>query len=112
MLVEPVDDQVVDDPAGLGREQRVLGLPAATLSMSFESVDCRRSRAVGPSTSISPMCETSKTPGVGANRPVLGDDALVLHGHLPAGERHHPRARGDVPLVERRAAKRLHRGRW
>ena len=30
--------------------------------MSFESIACSTSRAVGPSTSISPMWETSKTP--------------------------------------------------
>ena len=44
--------------------------------------------------------------GVGANRLVLGDDALVLDGHLVAGEGHHPRAERDVALVERRAQER------
>ena len=53
------------------------------------------------------MCETSNDAGVGADGAVLRDDALVLHGHLPAGERHHPRAERDVPVVERRALKRL-----
>src|SRR6478672_11931335 len=36
--------------------------PGSSLSTSFESVAWSRSRAVGPSTSSSPMCETSKTP--------------------------------------------------
>src|SRR6266446_3587826 len=36
--------------------------PASRWSTSFDSVACSRSRAVGPSISISPMCETSKTP--------------------------------------------------
>ena len=49
--------------------------------------------------------------GVGADRAVLGDHALVLDRHLPAGERHHARAGGDVAVVERRPAKRLHRRR-
>ena len=40
---------------------------------------------------------------------VLRDDALVLHRHLPAGERHHARAGGDMALVERRPQERLHR---
>ena len=40
----------------------------------------------------------------GANGHVLGDDALVLDGHLPAGERHHPRSGAELPLVERRPA--------
>ena len=46
--------------------------------------------------------------GVAAHGAVLGDHALVLHGHLPAGERDQPRAERDVPLVERRSAQRLH----
>ena len=41
---------------------------------------------------------------VAAHRAVLRDHALVLDGHLPAGERHHPRAGGDVAVVQRRAA--------
>ena len=45
--------------------------------------------------------------GVGAHGPVLLDDALVLDGHLPAGERHHPRPERDVAVVERRALERL-----
>ena len=38
------------------------------------------------------MCETSNTPASRPHRAVLGDHALVLDGHLPAGERDHPRA--------------------
>ncbi len=40
------------------------------------------------------------------HRAVLRDDALVLHRHLPARERHHARAELDVPVVERRVQKR------
>src|SRR5262245_9648812 len=40
--------------------------------------------------------------GGAARRPVLFDDAGVLHRHLPATERHHSRAGRDVLLVERR----------
>src|SRR5215213_5990201 len=36
--------------------------PGSTLSRSFESSDWSSSCALGPSTSSSPMCETSKTP--------------------------------------------------
>ena len=46
--------------------------------------------------------------GVAADGPVLGDHALVLHGHLPARERDHARAERDVAIVERRPAERLH----
>ena len=33
---------------------------------------------------------------------MLGDDAFILDRHLIAGERHHPRALGAVPGVERK----------
>ena len=36
---------------------------------------------------------------VGAHGAVLRDHTLVLDGHLPAGERHQPRAERDVALV-------------
>ena len=58
------------------------------------------------------MCETSNTPQSRADGAVLGDDAVVLHRHLPARERNHPRPERDVALEERRALKRLrHDGR-
>ncbi len=41
---------------------------------------------------------------VRAHGAVLRDHALVLDRHLPAGEGHHPRAGGDVAVVERRRA--------
>ena len=34
---------------------------------------------------------------------MLRDHALVLDGHVPACERHHPRAEGDVAIVQRGA---------
>ena len=46
--------------------------------------------------------------GIRPHGPVLGDHALVLDRHLPAGERNDPRARRDVPLVQRRPAEGLH----
>ena len=47
-----------------------------------------------------------------ADGAMLRDHAVVLHRHLPPGERHHPRTQRDVALEERRALKRLrHHGR-
>ena len=48
-------------------------------------------------------------PAVLAHRSMLRDDALVLHGHLPAGEGNHAGAERDVALVERRPEQGLHR---
>ena len=42
-------------------------------------------------------------PGVPADGEVLGPDAPVLDGHLPAGERDELRAGGDVAVVQRAA---------
>jgi hypothetical protein len=39
---------------------------------------------------------------LGSHCEVLGDDALVLHGHLPAGEGNHPRTGRGVALEEGR----------
>ena len=50
------------------------------------------------------MWETSKIAGAGSNGVVLGEDAGVLHRHLPAGERHQLGAEGLVGVVERGAA--------
>ena len=44
---------------------------------------------------------------VRADRAMLGDDAVVLDWHVPAGEGDHPRAEGDVPLEEWGPLKRL-----
>ncbi len=41
---------------------------------------------------------------------MLGDHALVLDGHLPAGERHHAGAERDVAVVQRRAPEALAHG--
>jgi hypothetical protein len=38
---------------------------------------------------------------------MLGNDTVVLDGHLPARERDHPSAKGYVPLEERSSLKRL-----
>ena len=108
VLVEPVDDQVVDDPAVLVREQRVLRVAG------LELVDVVRERRLQQVARRRPFdldlahVRDVEDAGVGAHRPVLRDHALVLHGHLPAGERDHARAERDVAVVERRPAQRLH----
>jgi hypothetical protein len=45
---------------------------------------------------------------VAADGAVLGDHALVLDGHLPAGEGDEARPGGGVTAMERRAEERLH----
>ena len=110
MLADAVDDQVVDDPAVLVREQRVLRLAGR------EPVEIVRERALQQLAGARSLdlelahVRDVEDAGIGPHRAVLRDHALVLHGHLPAGERHHPRAELDVPVVERRVQERLGHG--
>ena len=105
--LEPVRDQVVDDPAALVRQERVLRLPR------FDAVEVVREQALQQLVRARSFdldlahVRDVEHAGVDANRPVLLDHPFVLNGHLPAGEGHHPRAERDVTIVERRPLQRL-----
>jgi hypothetical protein len=107
VLPELVDDQVVDDSPALVGQQRVLGLAGR------EAVDIVRERALEQIARARPLhlelahVRDVEDARVGPHGAVLRDDALVLDGHLPAGERHHPRPELDVPIVKRRVLERL-----
>ena len=84
--------------------------PSASLSTSFERTDCRNAcagRAVDVDLAHVRDVECA---GVGPDRLVLRDHALVLHGHLVAGERHHARTERDVARIQRRAQERRFHG--
>ena len=80
--------------------------PSSIRSMSFERTDCRNSCAVGAVHVDLSHVRHVEDARVGANRLVLGDDALVLHRHLEARERHHARSESHVAPVERSALER------
>ena len=107
MRVEPVHDQVVDDPAALVREERVLR------PTGLELVEVVREQALEQLVGARPLhvdlahVRDVEDPGVRANRPVLLEHALVLDGHLPPGERDEPCAERDVAIVKRRPGERL-----
>ena len=110
MLVEPVGDQVVDDPAVLVRQQRVLraaGRDAVEVVREQALEQLVRARALD--LELAHVADVEDA-AIGAHRAMLRDDALVLDRHLPAGERDHPRAERDVPVVQRGALQRLHEG--
>ncbi len=101
MLLDPVDDQVVDDAPALVGQQRVLGGPDLDLAQvvreqRLEQVD--RVHALDLELAHVGDVEDAAVLPDGA---MLGDDALVLDGHLPAGEGHEAGPGGDVPVVER-----------
>ena len=74
--------------------------------MSFESIACRNAWARRPVDVDLAHVRDVEGAGVAANGLVLLDDALVLDGHLVAGEGHDPRAERDVAIEERRAPQR------
>ena len=109
--LHPVGDEVVDDPAVLVRQQRVLraadlGLVEIVREQGLQQVV--RLRALD--LDLAHVRDVEDAP-VLTHRPVLGDHTLVLHGHLPAGERNHSGAERDMALVERRAEQGLHTSR-
>ena len=108
MVVEAIDDHVVDDPARIVRDQRVLR-PAR-----LQLVDVVRERrlqqiACGRSFDLElAHVRDVEDARIGAHRPVLLDHALILDRHLPTGEGDHARAEGNVTVVQRRSPERLH----
>ena len=83
-------------------------LPTSTRPRSFESSALQQLLGMWPLDAHLAHVGDVEHAAVGTDGPVLGDDALVLHGHLPAGERNEARPGGDVTLVERRAQEGLH----
>ena len=110
MLADPVDDEVVDDSPVLVRQQRVLRLSGR------EPIEVVRECALQELVRARPLhlelahVRDVEDAGIGPHRAVLLDHAGVLDGHLPPGERHHPRPELDVPVVERRVQERLGHG--
>ena len=110
-MAEAIRDEVVDDPARLVGEQRVLRLTVCEpvdVVREHGLQELLRGRAVD--VDLAHVRDVERA-GVGSNRLVLGDDALVLDGHLVAGEGNHARAERDVALVERRAQERRFHGK-
>jgi hypothetical protein len=109
---EPVDDEIVDDPAALVRQERVLRLavPDAIEVVREHSLE-ERVRARPVHVDLAHVRDVERA-GVGPHCAVLLDDACVLDGHLVPREGHHARAESDVALVQRRARERrgLHGG--
>ena len=109
--LDAVDDQVVDDPAALVRQKRVLGTADVDLVDVVREQPLERRRHLRALELEPAHVRDVEHSAVLAHCPVFGNDALVLDGHLPAGEGHHACAERDVTLVERRAEQGLH-ARW
>ena len=106
-LLEAVGDQVVDDPALLVREQRVLRLAGAE---PVQVVRKRCLKQIGRAGTLHfelAHVRDVEDAAIRPDGPDLRNHTLVLHGHLPAREGHEPCAEGDVSPVQRRSLQRL-----
>ena len=104
---DAIGDQVVDDAAALVREQRVLRL-AVTELREVVREEALQELELGRAFDVDlAHVRDVEDAAVAPDGEMLGDHALVLDGHVPACERHHPRAEGDVAIVQRGASKSL-----
>ena len=101
VVAEPVGEEVVEDAAVVLAEAGVLG--AADLDLGDvvgEHVLEEGERARPLDLDLAHVRDVEHA-GVRAHRQVLLPHPLVLHRHLPAGERHQPPALQLMLLVER-----------
>ena len=91
---EAVGEEVVEHAAVLAAQHAVLGAADRELvDVVGEQALQQLAAPAAPLVSISPMCETSKTPQAVAHGEVLVADPAVLDRHLPAREGHELGAR-------------------
>ena len=105
-LPEPIGEEVVEDPAVLAAQDRVLG-PAdrELLQIVGEQELQKRLSLWPPCLDLAHVGDVEDAAGR-AHREVLGTDPLVLHRHLPARERDQPRPGADVSLIQRSPSQR------
>src|SRR6266511_136119 len=100
VVAEPVEREVIDDPAILVAEEGVLDLADLQgLDIVGRQALERPDRVTTPELELAHVAHV-EAGGGGPGRPVLLDDAPVLDGNVPAAERDHPRSQTDVGRVE------------
>ena len=99
---QAVHEQVVDERPVRHHEAGVLGLPDAQPGCVVARDPLNRYERVGAGDLDLAHVADVEQPRARSHGQVLGGDAGVLHGHVPAGKRHHPGAERNVPSVESR----------
>jgi hypothetical protein len=111
LLADAVDDEVIEDAAVLPAARGVGGAADGQRADGVGHQPVGHRDRLGP-----PQAELAHVADVEHAGPLpdgvmLGDDALVLDGHLVAGEGNHAAAGGDVGRVERGAGEGTGHGR-
>src|SRR5687767_8845878 len=101
MIVEPVDDEVVDDPAVGIAQHRVLRLANDKgTRIAHHRVTQDGDGLLAGDLELAHVREVEQADG-GSDGAVLLDDRAVLHRHLIAGEGHHSGSELDVEGMKR-----------
>ena len=98
-----VDEDIIHNPAVGPAQQRVVRLALVNRrDILGGDVLKERQRGAALDFDLAHVADIEQAGGV-ANRVVLVHDPAILDWHLPATELDHPRAQGDVAIVERRS---------
>jgi hypothetical protein len=104
---EVVGEEVVENAAVLAAQHRVLGAARGDLRDVVGQDPLQERLGLGPARLNLAHVADVEHPDGGPDGHMLGLDALVLDGHLPAGEVDQLGSSGNVVVVQRRAP---HRG--
>ena len=103
---EPIGEQVVEDPAVLAAQHAVLRAAFGDPSHLVGQHPLQKREGLRPARLDLAHVRDVEHADTRPDSHVLLPDALVLDGHLPAGERHQPGSRRQVPFVQRAATQR------
>ena len=98
---EPVDEQIVDKSALRRRQRGVLRLPHFELGSVVRRDALDGGKRILAGDLDFPHVADVEHPRPLADGHVLGRDPGIFHGHFPAAEWHHARARGAMASVQR-----------
>ena len=104
-IAQAIGEEVVEHPAVVLAEHGVLGAAVLQLGHVVGQDPLQERLGVGAARLDLAHVGDVEDARAAAHGLVLGADPLVLHGHLPARERHEPRAGRDVAVVQGRALK-------
>ena len=106
IVSQPVEGQVVDDPAVGIAEDGILDLAEGEGGRVVGGQSLHRGEGSRAADFELAHVTDVEEPDIRANAAVLLDDAGVLHGHVPAAEGNHLGAGGDVDVAQGRALER------